>query len=127
MKNIKVIVCLFVLFALGAASGVGITKTVQPSRAAKRTTWSEQAWLDRRYQEECRRLNLTPEQQEAMRVRYDELAAGMREVREETAKKIGDLFVKKAAEDRKSFTPEQREEYRKLNEERRARYKKPTS
>jgi Spy/CpxP family protein refolding chaperone len=124
MKNTKVIICLFALFAFGAASGIGITKSVQPSRAAQRA-WSEQAWLERRYAEDVRRLNLTPEQQETLRGQYDGIASGMREIREETAKKVRDLFAKKGAEVWKSLTPAQREEYRNLNEERRARWKQP--
>jgi hypothetical protein len=125
MNNTKVIICLFALFAFGAASGIGITKSVQPSRAAQRA-WSEEAWLERRFAEDVQRLNLTPEQQDALRVQYDGLASGMREIREETAKKVRDLFAKKGAEVWKSLTPAQREENRKLNEERRARWKQPT-
>lgn len=125
MKNTKVIICLFALFALGAASGVGISKTTQPSRAAQRA-WSEHAWLERRYAEDCQRLALKPEQQDALRVEYDGLASGLREIREETAKKVRELFVKKGGDIYRSLTPAQREEYRKLNEERRARWKQPT-
>ena len=125
MKNTKVIICLFALFAFGAASGIGITKSVQPSRAAQRA-WSEEAWLERRYAEDVRRLNLTPEQQEALRGQYDGIASGMREIREQTAKQVRELFAKKGADVWKTFTPEQREAYRKLNEERRARWKQPT-
>ena len=125
MKNTKVIICLFALFALGTASGIGITKTTQPSRAAQRA-WSEQAWLERRYAEDVQRLNLTSEQQDALRGQYDGLASDMRTIREETAKKVRDLFVKKGTEIYRNLTPAQREEYRKLNDERRARWKQPT-
>lgn len=122
MKNIKVIVCLFALFALGAASGIGITKSTQPSRAMQRA-WSEQAWLERRYAEDCRRLHLTSEQQDTLRTQYDELASDMRTIREETTKKVRDAFIKRGGEIYRGLTPAQREEYRKLNEERRARWK----
>jgi len=125
MNNPKVILCLFALFALGAASGVGISKTAQTSRAAQRA-WSEQAWLERRYSEDVQRLNLGPEQQDALRAEYDGLASDMRTIREETAKKVRELFVKKGGDIYRSLTPAQREEYRKLNEERRARWKQPT-
>jgi Spy/CpxP family protein refolding chaperone len=124
MNNTKVIICLFALFAFGAASGIGITKSVQPSRAAQRA-WSEQAWLERRYAEDVQRLNLTPEQQETLRGHYDGLASGMREIREQTAKQVRELFAKRGADVWKTLTPEQREAYRKLNEERRARWKQP--
>ncbi len=124
MKNIKVIICLFALFAFGAASGIGITRSVQPSRAAQRA-WSEQAWLERRFAEDCQRLNLTPEQQDVLRGQYDGLASDMRSIREETTKKVRDLFVKKGTEIYRNLTPAQREEYRKLNDERRARWKQP--
>ncbi len=125
MKNTKVIICLFALFAFGAASGIGITRSVQPSRAAQRA-WSEQAWLERRFAEDVQRLNLTPEQQEVLRGQYDGLASDMRTIREETAKKVRDLFVKKGIEIYRNLTPAQREEYRRLNDERRARWKQPT-
>ncbi len=124
MKNTKVIICLFALFVLGAASGIGITKTTQPARAAQRA-WSEQAWLERRFAEDARRLNLTPEQQDVLHGQYDGLASDMRTIREETAKKVRDLFVKNGTEIYRSLTPVQREEYRKLNDERRARWKQP--
>jgi Spy/CpxP family protein refolding chaperone len=125
MNNTKVIICLFALFAFGAASGIGITKTTQPSRAAQRA-WSEEAWLERRFAEDVQRLNLTPEQQEALRGQYDELTSDLRVIREDTAKKVRELFAKKGTDVWKTFTPEQREAYRKLNEERRARWKQPT-
>ncbi len=125
MKNTKVIICLFALFAFGAASGIGITRSVQPSRAAQRA-WSEQAWLERRFAEDCQRLNLTPEQQDVLRGQYDGLASDMRSIREETTKKVRDLFVKKGTEIYRNLTPAQREEYRRLNDERRARWKQPT-
>ena len=124
MKNTKVIICLFALFAFGAASGIGISRSVQPSRAAQRT-WSEQAWLERRFAEDVQRLNLTPELQDVLRGQYDGLASDMRSIREETTKKVRDLFVKKGTEIYRNLTPAQREEYRKLNDERRARWKQP--
>lgn len=125
MKNTKVIICLFALFTLGAASGIGITRNVQPSRAQQRA-WSEQAWLERRYAEDVQRLNLTPEQQDAFRGQYDELTSDLRAIREETAKKVREAFVKRGTALYRNLTPAQREEYRKLNEERRARWKQPT-
>jgi len=124
VKNTKIILCLFALFVFGAASGIGITRSVQPSRATERK-WSDQTWLERRFAEDVQRLNLTPEQQDVLRGQYDGLASDMRNIREETAKKVRDLFVKKGTEVYRSLTPAQREEYRKLNEERRARWKQP--
>ncbi len=125
MRNTKIIICLLALFVLGAASGVGLTKNTQTPRTAQHA-WSEQAWLERRFAEDCQRLNLTPEQQEKFRGTYDELASDMRAIREETAKKVRDLFVKKGTEIYRNLTPAQREEYGKLNQERRARWKQPT-
>jgi len=122
MKNTKIIICLLALFVLGAASGVGLTKTTQPPRLAQRA-WSEQAWLERRFAEDVQRLNLTPEQQESVRGQYDLLASDMRAIREDTAKKVRDLFVKTGTEIYRNLTPAQREEYGKLNQERRARWK----
>lgn len=125
MKNTKIIFCLFALFTLGAASGVGITRTVQPSRAQQRA-WSEQAWLERRYAEDVRRLEATPEQQEMLREQYDLLVSDVQAIRDDTAKRIREAFGKRGADIYRKLTPAQREEYRKLNEERRARWKQPT-
>lgn len=125
MKNTKIILCLFALFTLGAASGVGITRTVQPSRAQQRA-WSEQAWLERRYAEDVRRLEATPEQQEMLREQYDLLVSDVQAIRDDTAKRIREAFGKRGSEIYRKLTPAQREEYRKLNEERRARWKQPT-
>jgi Spy/CpxP family protein refolding chaperone len=61
-----------------------------------------------------------------LRGQYDGLASDMRAIREETTKKVRDLFVKKGTEIYRNLTPAQREEYRKLNDERRARWKQPT-
>jgi Spy/CpxP family protein refolding chaperone len=124
MKNTKIIVCLLTLFVLGAASGVGLTKTTHPPRPAQRV-WSEQAWLERRFAEDVQRLKLTPEQQDSLRGQYDGLASDMRAIREETAMKVRELFVKKGTEIYRTLTPAQREEYSKLNQERRARWKQP--
>jgi Spy/CpxP family protein refolding chaperone len=124
MKNTKIIICLLALFVLGAASGVGLTKTAQPPRPAQRT-WSEQAWLERRFAEDVQRLNLTPEQQDSLRGQYDVLASDMRAIREDTAKKVRDLFVKTGTEIYRNLNPAQRAEYAKLNQERRARWKQP--
>jgi len=124
MKNTKIILCLFALFTLGAASGVGITKTVQPSRAQQRA-WSEQAWLERRYAEDVQRVDATPEQQEMLREQYDLLVADVQAIRDDTAKRIREAFGKRNTEIYRKLPPAQREAYRKLTEERRARWKQP--
>ncbi len=124
-QNIKIITCLIALYAFGAVSGVGLSKTAQAPQPLG-TGWSEKMWLERRFAEDCQRLNLTAEQQQAIRAQYDELAAEMRAVREETARKVQTLFVKKGTEVYQTLTPEQRTEFRKLNQERRARWKPQT-
>ena len=124
MKNTKVIICLLALFLLGAVSGVGLTKTTPTPRPVQRG-WSERAWLERRFTEDVQRLKLTPEQQDFLRVQYDGLASDMRAIREDTAVKVRELFVKRGAEIYRTLTPVQREEYSKLNQERRARWKQP--
>jgi Spy/CpxP family protein refolding chaperone len=124
-QNVKIIACLIALYAFGALSGVGLSKTASAPRPLG-IGWSEKMWLERRFAEDCQRLNLTAEQQQTIRAQYDELAVEMRAVREETARKVQTLFVKKGTEVYQALTPEQRTEFRKLNQERRARWKTQT-
>ena len=125
MKNVKILLCLLALFTLGAASGIGITRSDHPLRAIQRPGL-EKRWLDKRLQEDVKNLQLTSEQQQTFRAQYDELAADFRSIREETAKKVRESLLKHGTELHKVLTPEQREKFRQLNEERRGRWKRST-
>ena len=123
MKNFKISACLCALFLLGAASGFGISKSGISFRCAPHLT-SETALAEKLFHETYKRLQLTSEQEPIARKSYQELATGMREIREQTAVRVRELMTQKGMEIWKSLTPEQRVEFKKLNEERRERWKR---
>ena len=123
MKTLKISTCLCILFLLGAASGVGISRAGIPFGLHSYAK-SETAVVNRLLKETDERLHLTPEQQPIARKSYEELASGMREIRQETAVKVRELIIQKGTDLWKALTPEQRVEFKKLNEERRERWKR---
>ncbi len=123
MKNAKILICLITLFMLGAASGAGLTRSVQTG-PPKSPGWLESSWMEKRLGEDALRLNLSPEQKNAFRSQYSELAAELRGIREETAKKVRDSLQKRVPLLARELSEEQREEFRKMNEERRARWRR---
>ena len=123
MKTLKISTCLLALFLLGAASGFGISRSGIPF-GLRPPGKSEAAIVDRLLKETDERLHLTAEQEPIARKSYEELANGMREIRQETALKVRELMVQKGTDLWKALTPEQRVEFKKLNEERRERWKR---
>jgi len=69
-------------------------------------------------------LQLTSDQESVARKSYQELETGLKEIREETTSKIRDLMTQKGTEIWKTLSPEQRAEFKKLNEERRERWRR---
>jgi Spy/CpxP family protein refolding chaperone len=122
MKMIKVSLCLLGLFVCGVASGIGVSGSRFLAKGGV-FGHGDLRWLERRYDEDCRRLSLTPQQQDSLRSQYDDIAAEMGEIREETIRRVRELFVQKGTEFWQVLTPGQREEFQNLNEERRARWK----
>jgi hypothetical protein len=123
MKPFKITACLCALFLLGAASGFGLSRSGIPFRQRFRTA-SESALADRLFEETQKRLELTSEQVPIARKSYQDLESGLKEIREQTSVKIRDLMTQKGTEIWKTLTPEQRAEFKKLNEERRERWKR---
>jgi hypothetical protein len=123
MKPFKITACLCALFLLGAASGFGLSRSGIPFRQRFRTA-SESALADRLFEETQKRLELTSEQVPIARKSYQDLESGLKEIREQTSVKIRDLMTQKGTEIWKNLTPEQRAEFKKLNEERRERWKR---
>jgi Spy/CpxP family protein refolding chaperone len=116
----KVVLCLTALFLLGGVCGYALS-TRQTDRRAPKAAWEEH-WTQLRLREDIERLKLTPEQVAQARPSYDQLLADIRKVREQTARGI---FRAVSAQGRmlsEQLTPEQREEYLKLTEERRSRF-----
>ena len=122
-NTFKIILSLTALFVFGGVFGVGLTRNLPQSNAeskAESRAWSEEAWLDRRYQEDVERLNLTSEQAEELRAHYGKLAEDIRTVHEDTVRRIRFLVTRHMKVVEPDLTSEQRELYIKLSEERRA-------
>lgn len=116
----KIILSLAALFLLGGVCGYALSNH-QTERPPRQAGWEER-WIELRQQEDIDRLKLTPEQIAQARATYDQLTADIRKVREQMAKGI---FRAVAAQGRalsQHLTPEQRDEFQKLTEERRARF-----
>ena len=123
MKTFKITACLCVLFLLGAASGLGISRAGMPF-GLRSFAKSETAIVDRLLRETNQRLHLTVEQEPIARKSYEELASGLHGIRQETAVKVRELVIQKGTDLWKVLTPEQRVEFKKLNEERRERWQR---
>ena len=121
MKTFKITASLCALFLLGAASGFGLSRSGILFQKRFRTA-SETALAERLFEEAQKRLQLTGEQVPVARKSYQELESGLKEIREQTTVKIRDLMTQKGTEIWKTLTPEQRAEFKKLNEERRERW-----
>ena len=116
----KVILCLIVLFLLGGVCGYSFSNR-QVERPSSKVRWEEQ-WLDLRQREDIARLKLTPEQVAQARASYDQLLADLRKVREQTAHGIFRAVSAQGQALSQQLTPEQRDGFQKLTEERRARF-----
>ena len=123
MKTLKITACLSALFLLGAASGFGISRAGIPF-GLRLFANSETAVVDRLLNETNQRLHLTVEQEPIARKSYEELASGVRAIRQDTAVKVRELVIQKGTDLWKVLTPEQRVEFKKLNEERRERWQR---
>ena len=123
MKTFKITACLCALFLLGAASGLGLSRSGIPFRKTLRSG-SETALADRLFEEAQQRLQLTSDQKSVARKSYQEIEIGLKEIREETTSKIRGLMTQKGTEIWKTLSPEQRAEFKKLNEERRERWRR---
>lgn len=116
----KIILTLVALFLLGGVCGYALSNH-RTERPPTQPGWEEH-WIAMRQQEDIQRLNLTPEQIEQARATYEQLAADIRKVRELTAKGIFRAVSAQGRALSEHLTPEQREEFKKLTEERRARF-----
>jgi hypothetical protein len=116
----RIILSLAALFILGGVCGYAFANR-PTERLATRTHW-EEGWIELRVREDIVRLKLTPEQVAQSRPSYDQLLADIRKVREQTAHGIFRAVSAQGRALSEQLTPEQRQEYLKLTEERRARF-----
>jgi Spy/CpxP family protein refolding chaperone len=116
---IKIILALAALFLLGGVCGYALSNR-QTDHAPTNIRW-EDRWVEQRLREDIERLKLTPEQVAQTRPSYDQLLAEVRKVREQTARGIFRAVSAHRQTLAEQLTPEQRTEFQKLSEERRAR------
>jgi Spy/CpxP family protein refolding chaperone len=115
----KIIFSLAALFLLGGVCGYAFSNH-QTARPATKDRWEEH-WVELRLREDIDRLKLTPEQVAQARPSYDQLLAELRKVREQTARGVFRAVSANGRTLSQQLTPEQRQEFSKLSEERRAR------
>ncbi|NDF01710.1 MAG: hypothetical protein EB034_26120, partial [Verrucomicrobia bacterium] len=123
LKHWKVILALVALFLLGAATGTAITLKVVKRIIDTRTNPERMSQtMLREYQ---RRLKLTPEQVERISPILQRTGSEMWNLRTEMSGRT--LQVIRLAHDEIAgeLTPEQREEFARVNKEMRERYRPP--
>ena len=116
----RITLFLAALFLLGGVCGYAFANR-RTERFATKAHWEER-WIELRVREDIVRLKLTPEQIAQSRASYDQLLADIRKVREQTAHGIFRAVSAQGHTLSEQLTPEQRQEYLKLTEERRARF-----
>lgn len=116
----KIILALVALFLLGGVCGYAFSNRPVDQADAK-ARW-EESWTEARLREDIERLKLTPEQVAQARPLYDQLLADIGKVREQTARGIFRAVTTQGRALTEQLTPEQRQEFQKLSEERRARF-----
>ena len=118
----KIILSLAALFLFGGVCGYALSNH-QADRTAAETRWEER-WLELRLQEDIERLKLTPEQVTQARPSYDQLLADIQKVRAQTVRGIYRAVSVQGRTLSQQLTPEQQQEYLKLTEERRSRFRR---
>ncbi len=121
LRHWKVILALLGLFLLGAATGTAVTLKVVKRYIEARTNPERmsQAML----QEYHRRLRLTPEQVDRIRPILQRTGREMWELRTEMAGRTFQVIRLSHDEIAAELQPEQREEFARVNQEMRARYR----
>lgn len=122
LRLIKILSGFALLFVLGSVCGFAVSSHTAVTSA--RQARVEERWVNARMQEDAQRLKLTAEQIEKARPLYDQMRADIRSVREEAARGLVQAAVKQGHALWQELTPEQRQEFEKLSEERRARWQK---
>ena len=118
----KIILSLAALFLFGGVCGYALSNRQTPPPATE-GRWEER-WLELRLQEDIERLKLNPEQVAKARPSYDQLLADIQRVRQQTARGIYRAVSAQGRTLSEQLTPEQRQEYLKLTEERRSRFRR---
>ncbi len=116
MRSWKIIASLSAIFVLGGLSGAAITSALKPHRAEA----IENKWAGRTLEEYRERLKLTPGQIAKLRPEFEKTGAELRSVRQETVEKLRAIIKANSSLVMRELTPNQRETFKQLLEERRA-------
>lgn len=119
---LKVTACLALVFGSGAFCGVAVT--VRRLRDADARARAEERWVEQRRKDDARQLQLTPAESERLRPAYDRLLSDLRAVRETTVAGLGDAVRRQARDVADQLTPEQRQRWAQLLEQRRAQWER---
>lgn len=117
-KKLIIISSLIALFIFGGVCGFAVAVSIV------KKSLSEEHFVQHRMSEESRRLKLTPEQIEKAKAGYDQLKQDLTRVKSDTVLAISAAAIKQAGELSAILTPAQLDEFKKLNDERRARFEK---
>ncbi len=104
---------LVLLFAAGVVVG-SLWSPIRP----RRSVWAgwpvapvEQAWKEQRLKNLRAKVGLTPEQETELEPIMEETMSGLRQLRNATRKRVGEVLGKNSAAIRERLTPEQQAEF----------------
>lgn len=118
MKKLTIIGSLVALFIFGGVCGFAVAVGI-----VKRSL-NEAHFVQQRMAEESKRLKLTPEQIERAGPSYEQMKQDMVKVKSDAVLAITEAAIKQGRDLAALLTPEQLSEFRKLTDERRARFEK---
>ncbi|RFC41655.1 MAG: hypothetical protein DVB23_003365 [Verrucomicrobia bacterium] len=124
---LRIVACLTALFLLGGVCGYATSGRLDPRPSYPRSTQWAERWMEQRMVEDFQRIGATPEQQDELRPIYGRLLAEFNAIQEESAQKVSDSFKRHGRDVWMKLTPEQREEFQKVNQERRNRAPKSSA
>ncbi len=114
---LKVGASLTALFVFGGVCGFAVAarRLANPVVRAQ----LEERWIEARRRDDAARLQLTSEQVEQVRASYQQMLADVRAVRETATAGVVEAVKKQSRTMQPLLTPEQRQEFQRLNDERR--------
>lgn len=122
MKNIKAVIGVMVVFALGAASGSVVTHMVYRDRLATFIKGGPESREEVIVSRLTRKLSLDVRQQEQVKAIVHEDHAAILQIRNRYRPQIQSILEQGQARIMALLNPEQREKFRKILEERRKRH-----
>ncbi|MBT1073466.1 hypothetical protein [Pelotalea chapellei] len=123
MKNMKAIIGILLIFALGAASGAIVTHMVHRARMESFIKGGPEAKEEVIVSKLTRKLDLDSRQQEQVRAIIHENHRAMQQIRKQYHPQIQAILEQGQARIATILTPEQREKFRVIIEERKKRHR----